>query len=212
MPDELVLYTNPMSRGRVARWMLEEIGQPYKVEVLDYASTMKGSDYLAINPMGKVPAVRHGAAVVTETAAICAYLADAFPQARLAPPSGDRLRTAYYRWLFFSAGPFEAAASNKVLGFVVPQERERMMGYGNFNKVVSTLEAAISAGDYLVGSSFTAADLYVASQIGFGMMFGTLEPRPAFERYWQRMSVRPAYRRATELDDRQAAELKKSNG
>jgi glutathione S-transferase len=212
MPDELVLYTNPMSRGRIARWMLEEIGQPYRVEVLDYASTMKGPDYLAINPMGKVPAVRHGAAVITETAAICAYLADAFPQARLAPPSGDRLRAPYYRWLFFSAGPFEAAASNKVLGFVVPQERERMMGYGNFNNVVSALEAAVSAGDYLVGNSFTAADLYVASQIGFGMMFGTLEPRPAFERYWQRMSARPAYRRAAELDDKQAAELKKANG
>jgi glutathione S-transferase len=92
MADELVLYTNPMSRGRVARWMLEEIGAPYKVEVLDYASTMKGPDYLAINPMGKVPALRHGDAVVTETAAICAYLADVFPQARLAPPPGDRLR------------------------------------------------------------------------------------------------------------------------
>jgi glutathione S-transferase len=114
MADELVLYTNPMSRGRVVRWMLEEVGQPYKVEVLDYASTMKGPNYLAINPMGKVPALRHGDAVITETAAICAYLADAFPQAHLAPPPGDRLRAPYYRWLFFTAGPFEAAASNKV--------------------------------------------------------------------------------------------------
>jgi len=95
MADELVLYTNPMSRGRVARWMLEEVGAPYKVELLDYASTMKAPDYLAINPMGKVPALRHGDAIVTETAAICAYLADAFPQARLAPPPGDRLRAAY---------------------------------------------------------------------------------------------------------------------
>jgi glutathione S-transferase len=186
MPDELVLYTNPMSRGRVARWMLEELGQPYKVEVLDYASSMKAREYLAINPMGKVPALRHGDAVVTETAAICAYLADAFPQARLAPPPGDRLRGPYYRWLFFGAGPFEAAASNKVLGFVVPSDRERMMGYGNFDKAVSTLETAVSASDYLVGNSFTAADLYIAAQIGFGMMFGTLKPTPAFERYWQR--------------------------
>ncbi len=132
MADELVLYTNPMSRGRIARWMLEEIGQPYKVEVLDYASTMKAPAYLAINPMGKVPALRHGDAVVTETAAICAYLADAFPQAELAPPPGDRLRAPYYRWLFFSAGPVEAATSNKTLGFVVPPERERMIGYGSF--------------------------------------------------------------------------------
>jgi glutathione S-transferase len=212
MPDELVLYTNPMSRGRVARWMLEELGQPYKVEVLDYASSMKAREYLAINPMGKVPALRHGDAVVTETAAICAYLADAFPQARLAPPPGDRLRGPYYRWLFFGAGPFEAAASNKVLGFVVPSDRERMMGYGNFDKAVSTLETAVSASDYLVGNSFTAADLYIAAQIGFGMMFGTLKPTPAFERYWQRMNARPSYLRATQLDDEKAAELKRSTG
>ena len=210
MADELVLYTNPMSRGRVARWMLEEIGEPYKVEVVDYASTMKGPAYLAINPMGKVPALRHGDAVVIETAAICAYLADAFPQARLAPPPGDRLRATYYRWLFFCAGPFEAAASNKALGFVVPPERERMMGYGNFAKTISTLQAAITSVDYLVGNRFSAADLYVGAQIGFGMMFGTLERRPAFERYWHRMSDRPAYTRATKLDDETAAELKKA--
>jgi glutathione S-transferase len=210
MADRLVFYTHPMSRGRIVRWMLEEVGEPYKVEVLDYASTLKGPDYLAINPMGKVPALRHGDVTVTEAAAICAYLADAFPQARLAPPSGDRLRAPYYRWLFFAAGPFEAAASNKVLGFVVPPDRERMMGYGNFNKVMGTLEAAISAADYLVGNSFTAADLYVASQIGFGMMFGTVEPRPTLERYWQRMSARPAFARAKQLDDAKAAELKKA--
>jgi len=210
MADELVLYTNPMSRGRVVRWMLEEIGQPYKVEVLDYASTMKGPAYVAINPMGKVPALRHGEAIVTETAAICAYLADAFPQARLAPPPGDRLRAPYYRWLFFCAGPYEAASSNKVLGFVVPPERERMMGYGNIGKVLSTLEAAVSSGDYLVGNSLTAADVYVGSQIGFGMMFGMLEARPAFERYWQRLSARPAFVRAKQLDDEKAAELQKA--
>jgi len=210
MTDELVLYTNPMSRGRVVRWMLEEIGQPYKVEVLDYASTMKGPAYVAINPMGKVPALRHGEAIVTETAAICAYLADAFPQARLAPPPGDRLRAPYYRWLFFCAGPYEAASSNKVLGFVVPPERERMMGYGNIGKVLSTLEAAVSSGDYLVGNSFTAADVYVGSQIGFGMMFGMLEARPAFERYWQRLSARPAFVRAKQLDDEKAAEMKQA--
>ena len=210
MADELVLYTNPMSRGRIARWMLEETGQPYKVEVLDYASTMKAPAYLAINPMGKVPALRHGDAVVTETAAICAYLADAFPRAKLAPPPGDRLRAPYYRWLFFSAGPVEAATSNKALGFVVPPERERMIGYGSFAQVMDTLEAAVSRSDYLVGNSFTAADVYVGSQIGFGMMFGSMEKRPAFEKYWQRMVSRPAMARAKELDDAQAAELKKA--
>jgi glutathione S-transferase len=212
MADELVLYTNPMSRGRIARWMLEEVGQPYKTEVLDYASTMKAPAYLAINPMGKVPALRHGDAVVTETAAICAYLADAFPQMRLAPPPGDRLRAPYYRWLFFTAGPVEAAVSNKALGFVVPPERERMVGYGNIAQVMNTLEAAVSRGNYLVGDSFTAADLYVGSQIGFGLMFGTFEKRAAFEQYWHRISSRPGYLRAKVLDDAKAAELKKATG
>jgi len=210
MADELVLYTNPMSRGRIARWMLEEAGQPYKVEVLDYASTMKAPAYLAINPMGKVPALRHADAIVTEAAAICAYLADAFPESRLAPPPGHKLRAPYYRWLFFSAGPLEASVSNKALGFVVPPERERMIGYGNIAQVLNTLEAAVSRSNYLVGDNFTAADLYVGSQIGFGMMFGTLEKRPAFEQYWQRISSRPACRRAKELDDAQAADLKKA--
>ena len=210
MADELVLYTNPMSRGRIARWMLEEVGQPYKTEVLDYASTMKAPAYLAINPMGKVPALRHGDAVVTETAAICAYLADAFPQAGLAPPPGSKLRASYYRWLFFTAGPVEAALTNKALGFAVPPDRERMMGYGNIAQTLDTLEAAVSRGDYLVGDSFTAADLYVGSHIGFGLMFGTLEKRPAFEKYWQRVSSRPACVRAKKLDDAQAAELKKT--
>src|ERR1700726_395468 len=150
MTEELVLYTNPRSRGRIARWMLEEVGQPYRTEVLDYGSTMKAPAYLAINPMGKVPTVTHGDAVVTECAAICAYLADTFPQAKLAPPHGDRLRAPYYRWLFFAAGPVEAAISNKSLGFAVPPERERMIGYGTFAKVMGALDAAVARGNYLV--------------------------------------------------------------
>ena len=208
MADELILYTNPQSRGRIARWMLEEVGQPYRTEVLDYASTMKGPAYLAINPMGKVPALRHGDAVITETAAICAYLADAFPQAKLAPPPGDRLRAPYYRWMFFAAGPVEAAISNKSLGFAVPPERERMIGYGTFAKVMDALDAAVARGNYLVGDSFSAADVYVGSAIGFGLMFGTIENRPAFGQYWQRLSTRPAYLRAKELDDAAVAQQK----
>ncbi len=210
MADELVLYTNPQSRGRIARWMLEEIGRPYAVEVVDYASTMKSPGYLAINPMGKVPALRHADAVVTETAAICAYLADAFPEAGLAPPPGHKLRAPYYRWLFFTAGPVEYAVSNKALGFIVPPDRERMIGYGNITQVLAVLEAAVSRAEYLVGNEFTAADLVVGSQLGFGMMFGTIEKRPAFERYWQRVSDRPACQRAKEFDDAKATELKKA--
>jgi glutathione S-transferase len=201
MTDELVLYTNPMSRGRIARWILEETGQPYRTEVLDYATSMKAPDYLAVNPMGKVPALRHGDVVVTEAAAICAYLADAFPDAKLAPPPGDRRRGPYYRWLFFASGPLEAAVSNKALGFMVPPERERMVGYGRLDTVMGVLQAALARGEYLVGDDFTAADLYVGSQIGFGMMFRTIERYPAFEQYWERISARPACKRAKELDD-----------
>ena len=201
MPDDLVFYTNPMSRGRIVRWMLEEVGQPYRTELLDYGTSMKAPAYLAVNPMGKVPALRHGDTVVTEGAAICAYLADAFPAAGLAPAPQDRLRGPYYRWLFFAAGPLEAAASNKALGLVVPKEREVMIGYGRYEDAMSTLEAAVSRGTYLVGDSFTAADVYVGSHIGFGMQFGTIEKRPAFQRYWDHISARPAAQRAREIDD-----------
>jgi glutathione S-transferase len=201
MSDELVFYTNPRSRGRIVRWMLEEVGQPYRTEVLDYGTSIKAPAYLAINPMGKVPALRHGDAVVTEAGAICAYLADAFPHAGLAPPPGDRLRAPYYRWLFFAAGPIEAAVSNKNFGFVVPPERESTIGYGSFDRVMSTLEQAVSRSDYLVGDTFTAADVYCGYAIGFGLMFGTIEKRPAFERYWRHVSARPAFERARQIDD-----------
>jgi glutathione S-transferase len=162
--------------------------------------------YLAINPMGKVPALRHGETVVTEAAAICAYLADAFPEAGLAPPPGDRLRGPYYRWMFFAAGPVEAAVTNKAAGFVLPEGREAMAGYGRYAGVMDTLEGAVSRGEYLVGESFTAADLYVGSHIGWGLMFGSIEKRPAFERYWERISARPAARRADAIDDALVAE------
>jgi glutathione S-transferase len=201
MSDELVFYTNPMSRGRMVRWMLEEVGQPYRTEILDYATTLKAPAYLAINPMGKVPALKHGDTVVTEVAAICTYLADAFPQAGLAPPPGHHLRGPYYRWLFFAAGPVESAITNKFLGFVVPPERKPMAGYGSFEDVMNTLEAAVSQGAYLAGDSFTAADLYLGSQLGFGLQFGTIEKRPAFEKYWERIGNRPAAIRAREIDD-----------
>src|SRR5262249_12576961 len=162
---------------------------------------MKSPDYLAINPMGKVPALRHGDTVVTETAAICAYLADAFPAAALAPPSGNRLRGPYYRWLFFGAGPLEAAWPNQALGFVVPPDRERMAGYGNFATVLNALEGALARGAYLVGESFTAADLYIGANLGFGLQFGMIDKRPAFVSYVSRLSSRPAAVRAKEIDD-----------
>lgn len=201
MADELVLYTNPMSRGRIARWMLEEIGQPYRTELLEYGTTMKSPAYLAVNPMGKVPAIKHGDTVVTEAAAICAYLADALPAAGLAPPHGDRARGPYYRWLFFAAGPVEAALTNKALGFEVPDNRKMQAGYGSMADVMNALEIAVSAGDYLAGNRFSAADVYVGASVGWGMQFGILEKRATLERYVARVTARPAAKRAKEIDD-----------
>lgn len=201
MAGELVLYTNPRSRGRIARWMLEEVGEPYRTEVLDFETGMKSPGFLALNPMGKVPTLRHGDTVVTEAAAICAYLADAFPQAGLAPAHGSAERGPYYRWMFFAAGPVEAAVTNKALNFTLPPGKGRMAGYGSYEDAIDTLEYAVSQHEYLTGSRFTAADVYVGSQIGWGLMFGTIEKRPAFVAYHERIAGRPAARRADELDN-----------
>jgi glutathione S-transferase len=209
MAEELVFYTNPMSRGRIVRWMLEELGEPYRTEIMAFGAAMKSPDYRIINPMGKVPAIRHGDIVVTEAAAICAYLADAFPGKGLAPPPGDRRRAAYYRWMFFAAGPVEAAVSNKSLGMAVPAGREGMIGYGRFGDVMDTLEYAVTQGEYIAGERFTAADVYVGSQVGFGLQFGSIEKRPAFERYYQRLASRPAFQRARSIDDALAAQQQK---
>lgn len=209
MAETITLYTNPMSRGQIARWMLEEVGQPYEMVVLDYGEGgMKSADYLAINPMGKVPAIVHGGRTITECAAICAYLADAFPAANLAPPT-DR-RADYYRWLFFAAGPVEAAVTNKALGFVVPEGRERTAGYGTFDTMVDTLEHAVSGPGWICGGQFTAADVYVGSQIDWGLAFGTIPSRPVFEAYAARLRERPAYKRQKEMDNALIAQMQKS--
>lgn len=199
MTADLVFYTNPQSRGRIARWMLEEAGAAYETVVLGYADTMKSAEYLAVNPMGKVPAIVHKGKVVTEGAAICAYLADAFPEAGLAPTDAER--ADYYRWLFFAAGPVEQAVTNNHAKFIPTPEQGRMFGYGNYNQTVDVLEQAVRAHDYIAGDRFTAADVYVGSAIGWGMMFGTLPRRDAFAAYWDRLTARDAYKRANELDD-----------
>ena len=196
---DIIFYTNPMSRGQIARWMLEEVGAPYEQVLLDYGTTMKAPDYLAINPMGKVPAIKHGDVVVTECAAICAYLADAFPEAGLAPDPASR--GDYYRWLFFGAGPLEQAITNKALGFDVPADKAIMAGYGNFDAAMDGLEAAVKGKRYIAGDRFSAADVYIGSQIGWGLMFNSIDKRPAFEVYWAGLCDRPAYLRAKEIDN-----------
>lgn len=196
---DLHFYTNPMSRGRIVRWLLEELAVPYQTHLLDYSSTLKAPEYLALNPMGKVPAIRHGEVVVTECAAICAYLADAFPQAGLAPPLSAR--GDYYRWLFFAAGPVESAVTNQSLGVAVPADKRGMAGYGSLEDTLNTLEQAVTGKQYIAGEAFSAADVYVGSQIGWGLMFGSIDKRPAFEAYWGGLMNRPAAVRARAIDD-----------
>ena len=201
MTETLTFYANPMSRARIVRWMLEEVGEPYETVVLEYGTSMKAPDYLAINPMGKVPALKYGDMVVTEGAAICAFLADMFPDRGLAPAPGNPMRGTYYRWLFFAAGPVEAVVTGKALGLLAPPDKKAMAGYGSFEETIDCLESAVSNGPYICGEQFTAADVYVGSQIGWGMMFGTIDKRPAFQDYFARLQSRPAAIRARELDD-----------
>ena len=204
--NDLTLYTNPMSRGRIARWMLEETGASYGVEVLTFDESIRSSAYRAVNPMAKVPAIRHGDVVVTEAAAICAYLADAFPDAGLAPPADSR--GAYYRWLFFGAGPFEAATVNKMIGVEVTPEQQGMVGYGTLERVLDTLEGVLEANTYVAGEAFSAADVYVGANLNWGVnMMHTIEGRPAFARYLDLLGERPALTRANQLDDALAATL-----
>ena len=205
MSDPILFFHNPQSRGRIVRWMLEETGAPYDVRVVDLKmGGQKAPDYLAINPMGKLPAIVHRGAVVTECAAICAYLADAFPQAGLAPPLAER--AAYYRWLFFAAGALEYAIMDKMLARP-PASRPTALGYGTFEDTLRTLESALYPGPWLLGDAFSAADVYIGSQIGFAIMMKALDPTPAISAYAERCRARPAAQRAAALDTELAASL-----
>jgi len=199
MSAQLTFYTNPMSRGRIARWMLEEAGVQYETQYLEYGGSMKGDEFLAINPMGKVPAIKHGETIVTECAAICAYVADAFPEKQLAPPLSDR--GSYYRWLFYFAGPVEAAVTNRSMQFEAPADKQAMVGYGSYEQVMETIESALRESEYIAGDKFTAADVYVGAHIGWGLQFGSIDKRPIFEEYYSKVGDRPAHKRANELDD-----------
>jgi glutathione S-transferase len=213
-------YTNPNSRGRRVRWMLEEIGCTYDVVILDYQAA-SGADrwggaalqvpvqaspddpravfFRDVSPMGKVPALVHRGQTITETAAICAYLADAFPGAGLAPAPEDR--AAYYRWLFFAAGPVEQAVTNHRAGFNPEPEQEFFFGYGSYERTVDQLERAVLANPYIAGECFTAADVYVGSHIGWGLAMNTLPPRAAFLAYAEKLTGRDSYKRAAAKDE-----------
>lgn len=195
---EIIFYTNPQSRGQTVRWMLEELGQPYEAVILDYGTTMKSPDYLKINPMGKVPAIRHNGQTVTECGAICAYLADAFPDAGLAPARSQR--GAYYRWMFFGAGPVEAAILDRFRKIAVESDQKQMVGYGCWEDVLGALEVAVSANEWLAGEQFSAADVYAGSQIDWPLQFGMIEATPALTAYTERLRARDAYKRAKAID------------
>ncbi|GLR46873.1 glutathione S-transferase family protein [Sphingomonas astaxanthinifaciens] len=194
---DLTFYTNPQSRGQIVRWMLEEVGAPYETVILDYATTLKGDEYRAINPMMKIPAIRHRGKVVTEVAAICAYLADAFPDAGLAPAPADR--ADYYRYLFFASGPLEMTFSLKAINYDPPADKQRMFGHGNEALVFEALETMLGDRDYVTGR-FSAADLVLASQLGFMMMFGMIEGSDTLKAYVARCTDRDAWRRAKQID------------
>ena len=203
---DLIFYTNPMSRGQTVRWMLEEVGAAYDTEILGYGDDgMKAEPYLSINPMGKVPSIAHRGKVVTEVAAICCYLADAFPEAGLAPAPADR--ADYYRWIFFTSGPIEAAFSNRAAGWEPTPERQRMFGYGNYDLAIGTLEKALTSNQYIAGDRFSAADLFVGANVNFMLQFELLAPTPVFTDYAARMTDRDAYRRAKEIDAQLISEM-----
>ncbi len=201
--SELIFYTNPMSRGRIVRWMLEELGEPYQTRVLDYGTTMKAPDYLALNPMGKVPAVQRGDLVVTECAAICTWLAETYPDAGLAPSVGTPERAAYLRWMFFGAGPVEAAVTARAFGFDPDSpEAAARAGWGNVDAVADALAGLLSDGrTWLLGETFSALDVYLGSQLMWGRQFDGLPPRDGFDAYLGRIAGREAAIRAREIDD-----------
>lgn len=207
----LDFYTNPMSRGQIVRWMLEEVGEPYTPHIVDYAvmadgsATMEDADYGRINPMRKVPAIVHDGRVVTECAAIIAYLADVFEGAGIAPR--DEEKADYYRWMFFASGPVEQAVTNHYHGWDPTPESSRMFGYGSYDRAMDTLAAHVAANDYVCGARFTGADVYVGSQVLWGTRFGTMPKLDPFLAYAERLSARPAYQRAKGIDDALIAEM-----
>ncbi|HET9273863.1 MAG TPA: glutathione S-transferase family protein [Methyloceanibacter sp.] len=201
----LTLYHASPSRSSIARWMLEEIGESYDLHLLNLAKgEQHAPGYLAVNPMGKVPALKHGDAVITEAAAICTYLADECPQARLNVPVGDPRRGTYLRWLFFAPSCIEPAITDRA--FPRKEEPRRgMLGYGDFDTVMAVVAGAVEPGPYLMGEQFTAADVVLGSTLRWGMMFGLLPKRPEFVAYVGRLEQRPALKRAVALDQELAS-------
>ncbi len=206
---DYTFFTNPMSRGQIARWALHEAGADYEQVLVDW--TNRPPALAAANPMGKVPVIVHhtadGDRVVTECAAICAYLAEMEPEAGLLP--NDAQMADYYRWMFFAAGPVEQAIVGKSMGWEVPEGREGMVGFGSFERTLTTLEGHFTTHNYVCGDHFTMADVYVGSQVDWGLTFGSIPPEPAFVAYAERLQARPAYKTAKAIDNALIEEFRK---
>jgi glutathione S-transferase len=202
---DLTLYHASPSRSSVTLWMLEEVGAPYDIHLLHLSKDeQKAPAYLAINPMGKVPALRHGDTVITEVAAICTYLADAFADAKLNVPVGSPGRGVYLKWLFFGPGCLEPAMTDRV--FPRKEEpRRAALGYGDYDTAMNVVAQAVAKGPYLMGEQFTAADVVVGSNIRWGMVFKMVPERPEFLDYAARLAARPAAKRAEAKDKELAA-------
>lgn len=205
--SDLLLYHASPSRSSAVLWMLEEIGQPYDIHLLSLdAKENRQPDYLAVNPMGKVPALKHKGAVITEAAAICTYLADEFPQAGLNVPIGDARRGPYLKWLFFAPSCIEPAVLDRFLKH--EGGPQRMIGWGDFDSVLGTMQKGLATGPYLLGDKFTAADVVMGSAVRFGMVFKMLPELPEFKAYSARLGARPAMQRAQAKEAEFAAKRK----
>jgi glutathione S-transferase len=202
--QHLTLYHSPHSRSTGVITLLEELKAPYDLHVL---SIRKGENreppYLAVNPMGKVPAIRHGDAIVTEQVAVYLYLADLFPQAKLAPPVGDPLRGPYLRWIAFYGSCFEPALVDRWLKREVPDKKAT--GYGNFDDVFDTLVGQLAKGPYMLGETFSAADVLWGGALGWMVAFDLLPKRQEISDYVARVQSRPAAIAARDKDAALAA-------
>jgi glutathione S-transferase len=197
---KLTLYHAAPSRSSITRWMLEEIGEPYDIHFMSLSKgDNRAPEFLSLNPMGKVPVLRHGDTVISESGAICTYLADEFPRAKLNVPVGDTRRGVYLKWLFFGPSCIEPAMMDRA--FPRKEEARRAaLGYGDFDTVMDVVAKAVSKGPYILGEQFTAADVVIGSGLRFGMMFKLLPERPEFTAYTGRLAQRPALQRADEKD------------
>ncbi|MBY0560899.1 glutathione S-transferase family protein [Hyphomicrobium sp.] len=198
---KLVHYHAPQTRSFAIRWLLEELGSPpHELKVLNMKKgEHKTPEYLAVNPMGKVPAITHGGVPVTEVGAIAIYLADLFPEAQLAPAIGDTARGTYLRWIVFNHGAIEPAIADRWRK--IEPSMASAMSYGTYDATVDTLSGAVSGGPYILGERFSAADVVVGSAVRWMTLFKLLPERPEFTSYIERLTSRPAFKSAMAKDE-----------